>query len=69
VQLLGAAAAARRSAGVPRSPAERVEVDRLAATARAALGEEGFARVLARGEALPLREAIALAERSLAESA
>jgi predicted ATPase/DNA-binding SARP family transcriptional activator/tetratricopeptide (TPR) repeat protein len=69
VLLLGAAAAARRSAGVPRSPAERVEVDRLAATARAALGEEGFARVLARGEALPLREAIALAERSLAESA
>jgi tetratricopeptide (TPR) repeat protein len=69
VLLLGAAAAARRSAGVPRSPAERVEVDRVAATARAALGEEGFARVLARGEALPLREAIALAERSLAEPA
>jgi predicted ATPase/DNA-binding SARP family transcriptional activator len=65
--LLGAATAARRSAGVPRSPAERVDVDRVAATAREALGQEGFARALASGEALPLREAIALAERSLAE--
>jgi predicted ATPase/DNA-binding SARP family transcriptional activator len=65
--LLGAAAAARRSAGVPLSPGERVDVDRTAATAREALGKERFPRALAHGEALPLREAIALAERSLAE--
>jgi tetratricopeptide (TPR) repeat protein len=65
--LLGAAAAGRRSAGVPLSPGERVDVDRTAATAREALGEERFARTLARGEALPLREAIALAEQTLAE--
>src|SRR6266571_7731905 len=65
--LLGAAAAGRRSAGVPLSPGERVDVDRTAATAREALGEEGFAWALARGEALPLREAIALAEQTLAE--
>ena len=67
--LLGAAAAARRSAGVPLSPGERVDVDRIAATAREALGEEGFARALARGEALPLQQALALAEQSLAEQA
>src|SRR6266704_3535141 len=65
--LLGAAAAGRRSVGVPLSPGERVDVDRTAATAREALGEEGFAWALARGEALPLREAIALAEQTLAE--
>jgi predicted ATPase/DNA-binding SARP family transcriptional activator len=65
--LLGAAAAARRSAGVPLSPGERVDIDPTAARARAALGEESFARVLARGEALPFPEAIALAERTLAE--
>jgi predicted ATPase/DNA-binding SARP family transcriptional activator len=67
--LLGAAAAARRSAGVPLSPGERVDVDRIAATAREALGDEGFARALARGEVLLLREALALAEQSLAEQA
>jgi predicted ATPase/DNA-binding SARP family transcriptional activator len=65
--MLGAAAAARRSAGVPLSPGERVDVDRTVASAREALGERGFARALARGEALPLREAVALAEQSLAE--
>jgi len=52
---------------VPLSPAERVDVDRTAATAREALGEEGFARALDRGQALPLREAVTLAEQSLAE--
>ena len=67
--LLGAAAAARRSAGVPLPPGERVDVDRTAATAREALGQEGFARAFARGEALPLGEAIALAEESLGERA
>ncbi len=65
--LLGAAVAARRSAEAPLSPGERVDVNRTAATAREALGKERFAQALARGEALPLREAIALAEQSLAE--
>src|SRR6266545_4043473 len=65
--LLGAAAAERRAAGVPLSPGERVDIAPTAARARAALGEEGFARALARGEALPFPEAIALAERTLAD--
>ncbi len=58
--LLGAAAAARRSAGVPLPPGDRVDVDHTAAEALEALGEERFARALARGEALPLEEAVAL---------
>jgi predicted ATPase/DNA-binding SARP family transcriptional activator len=65
--LLGAAVAARRSAEALLSPGERVDVDRTAATAREALGKERFAKTLARGEALPFGEAIALAEQSLAE--
>ncbi|MFC7646494.1 tetratricopeptide repeat protein [Streptosporangium lutulentum] len=41
--LLGAAAAARVSSGLPLTPAERGDIDRIAASARDALGEKGFA--------------------------
>ncbi|MCA2178651.1 winged helix-turn-helix domain-containing protein [Nonomuraea glycinis] len=42
--LLGEAAALRESVGAPLPPAERGDVDRIAATVRAALGEEGSVR-------------------------
>ncbi|WP_142104391.1 BTAD domain-containing putative transcriptional regulator [Pseudonocardia cypriaca] len=48
-RLLGAAAAARESVGAPLPPAERGDVDRIAATATAALGEAAFAEEFARG--------------------
>jgi hypothetical protein len=60
--LLGVAAAVRRLAGAPLPPAERVDVDRVAEAARQALGDEGFVRAVARGEALPM-EAVAVAEQ------
>ncbi|WP_216209886.1 BTAD domain-containing putative transcriptional regulator [Amycolatopsis aidingensis] len=47
--LLGAAAAARESAGAPLPEAERGDVDRIAAQARAALGNPGFAAEFERG--------------------
>jgi predicted ATPase/DNA-binding SARP family transcriptional activator len=48
-RLLGAAAAARESVGAPLPPAERGDVDRITATATAALGEAAFAEEFARG--------------------
>ncbi|MFI6066584.1 BTAD domain-containing putative transcriptional regulator [Micromonospora sp. NPDC051227] len=41
-RLLGAAAAARESVGMPLPPAERLDVERIAARVRALLGEHGF---------------------------
>ncbi len=55
--LLGAAAAARRAAGAPLPPAERADVDRITASARAALGPEAFAEAYAEGTRLPPEEA------------
>ncbi|MFD5557125.1 BTAD domain-containing putative transcriptional regulator [Streptomyces sp. NPDC127068] len=51
--LLGAAAAARDSVGAPLPPAERGDVDRIAAGARAAVGGAVFDLAFARGAALP----------------
>jgi ATP/maltotriose-dependent transcriptional regulator MalT len=41
-RLLGAADSARRAASAPAAPSERTEIDRITATARAALGGHGF---------------------------
>ncbi len=65
--LLGAASTARRGAGVLLSPSQHEEVDRIVTAACGALGEEGFTAALARGEALPFPEAVALAEQTIAE--
>ncbi|QEV22406.1 AfsR/SARP family transcriptional regulator [Streptomyces alboniger] len=51
--LLGAADAARRSVGAPLPPAERGDVDRITAAAKAAIGETAFADAFARGATLP----------------
>ncbi|MFJ9572017.1 AfsR/SARP family transcriptional regulator [Streptomyces bacillaris] len=59
--LLGAAAAARRTAGAPLPPAERADVDRITASARAALGPEAFSEAYAEGTRLPPEEAAHLA--------
>ncbi|MCP2348757.1 putative ATPase/DNA-binding SARP family transcriptional activator [Nonomuraea roseoviolacea subsp. carminata] len=53
-RLLGKAAALRDSAGAPLPPAERGDVDRVTAAARAALGGTAFAAALALGAASPL---------------
>jgi hypothetical protein len=53
-RLLGAAAAAREAVGAPLPPAERGDVDRIAAAARAGLGGEAFAAAFAAGAAVPL---------------
>jgi len=65
-QLLGAATAGHRETGMPIAPGERVDVDRIATRARQALGEDAFTEAFTRGEALPLPDAIALAEQLLA---
>ncbi|MGH3916779.1 MAG: BTAD domain-containing putative transcriptional regulator [Pseudonocardiaceae bacterium] len=48
--LLGAAAAARHSVDRPLPSAERTDVDRISATARASLGEHAFGAAFRRGE-------------------
>ncbi|MET9054838.1 BTAD domain-containing putative transcriptional regulator [Streptomyces bacillaris] len=55
--LLGAAAAARSAAGAPLPPAERADVDRITASARAALGAEAFSEAYAEGARLTPEEA------------
>ncbi|WP_415957357.1 BTAD domain-containing putative transcriptional regulator [Streptomyces sp. 021-4] len=55
--LLGAAAAARHRAGAPLPPAERADVDRVTAAARAALGEAAFSEAYERGARLDPEEA------------
>ncbi|MFD3956831.1 AfsR/SARP family transcriptional regulator [Streptomyces bacillaris] len=59
--LLGAAAAARRAAGAPLPPAERADVDRVTASARAALGAAAFSEAYAEGARLTPEEAARLA--------
>lgn len=49
--LLGAAAAARESCGVPLPPAERGDVDRISGVVRAALGSDAFAVAFEQGAA------------------
>ncbi|MFJ8814731.1 BTAD domain-containing putative transcriptional regulator [Amycolatopsis thermoflava] len=58
-RLLGAADHARRSVGTPLPPAERGDVDRIEAKARAALGEEAYAAEHTRGARLALDDLIA----------
>jgi predicted ATPase/DNA-binding SARP family transcriptional activator len=61
--LLGVAATVRRIAGMPLPPGQRAEIDRVTRVARQALGEDGFASTFARGAALPMEEAVAVAQR------
>jgi predicted ATPase len=61
--LLGAATAARESAGAPLPPAERIDVDRITARLRTALGEADFAAAFRRGSELDPDDLAALAER------
>ncbi|MFF9315598.1 BTAD domain-containing putative transcriptional regulator [Streptomyces sp. NPDC014748] len=56
-RLLGAAHAARRGVGAPLPPAERGDVDRVTAAARAVLGEPAFDEAFASGTSLGLAEA------------
>ncbi|MFJ3791667.1 AfsR/SARP family transcriptional regulator [Kitasatospora sp. NPDC090091] len=56
--LLGAADAARRSAGGPLPPGERADVDRITSAARTALGADRFATVFDQGASLALPVAV-----------
>jgi predicted ATPase/class 3 adenylate cyclase len=58
-RLLGAAAALRERVGIPQDPRQPAEIERAAASARAALGEDTWEAAFAAGRALPLEEAIA----------
>jgi predicted ATPase/DNA-binding SARP family transcriptional activator len=58
-RLLGAAHAIRRSISVPAAPSERVEIDRIAAMARGALGEPGFTAACEHGATLTPEDAVA----------
>jgi predicted ATPase/DNA-binding SARP family transcriptional activator len=51
-EVLGAAAAARRTNSLPPAPAELADIDRVSATCLAVLGGDGFAAAVARGERL-----------------
>ncbi|SFO96152.1 ATP-binding protein [Amycolatopsis rubida] len=62
--LLGAADAARRSAGAPLPPAERGDVDRIAEAARSVLGESAFGAMFDRGAQLPVDAAAAMAAQT-----
>jgi predicted ATPase/DNA-binding SARP family transcriptional activator len=57
-RLLGAAAAARRSVGVPLPDGERDDVDRVASRAREALGDAGYDAEFERGGRLGLDECL-----------
>ncbi|MGW7427998.1 AfsR/SARP family transcriptional regulator [Streptomyces sp. NPDC054861] len=63
--LLGAASAARRRAGAPLPPAERADVDRVTAAARAVLGAAAFAEAYDRGTRLHPEEAVDQARPAL----
>lgn len=63
--LLGAADAARRGVGAPLPPAERGDVDRVAAAARAALGGPAFTEGFERGARLTAEEAVRHARTAL----
>jgi hypothetical protein len=58
-RLLGAAAAVRERVGAPQDPRRQTGVERAAASARAALGEAGWAAAFAAGRTLSLEEVIA----------
>jgi predicted ATPase/DNA-binding SARP family transcriptional activator len=62
-RILGAAAAARRSIGMPLSPTDEEEVNRTTATIRAALGEAEFTTAYDHGGGLGPEEARSLATR------
>ncbi|GHB10597.1 AfsR family transcriptional regulator [Streptomyces clavifer] len=64
--LLGAAAAARQRAGAPLPPAERTDVDRVAASARASLGASAFTEAYDHGARLTSEEAVRIARAALA---
>jgi predicted ATPase/DNA-binding SARP family transcriptional activator len=59
-RLLGAADSARRAASVPAAPSEQDEIDRIAAAARAALGEGAFGAAYQHGATLTPEDATAL---------
>jgi tetratricopeptide (TPR) repeat protein len=61
-QLFGAASALREAIGVPVPAADRALYERMLAQARAALALEAFAAAWAAGSALPLEDAMALAD-------
>ncbi|MYW63842.1 AAA family ATPase [Streptomyces sp. SID8379] len=67
--LLGAADAARRAAGAPLPPAERGDVDRVTARARAALGPDSFAARFRKGAGLRPEEALSKVPRGAANCA
>jgi hypothetical protein len=53
-RLLGAATALREQVGAPRSPAETIADSQAITAARAALGEDAFARNWEQGRRMPL---------------
>ncbi len=61
VELLGSAAALRRTMGAPVRPADRRAIEDALATARASLGAAVFADLWATGEALPVDQMVARA--------
>ncbi|WP_329544249.1 AAA family ATPase [Streptomyces sp. NBC_01356] len=63
--LLGAADAARRGVGAPLPPAERGDVDRVAAAARAALGGPAFTEAFECGARLTAEDAVRHARTAL----
>ncbi|MFE2595559.1 BTAD domain-containing putative transcriptional regulator [Streptomyces sp. NPDC059396] len=67
--LLGAATAARRDAGAPLPPAERGDVDRIAAAVREALGVRAYDEAFVRGEELGTEAALADEQPEQPESA
>jgi predicted ATPase/Tfp pilus assembly protein PilF len=60
-RLVGVAAALRAALSMPLAPNERAAQERTVAAARAALGEDAFAAAWAKGQTLPLEQAIAYA--------
>jgi predicted ATPase len=60
-RLLGTAGRTRREAGLPASPAERLDLARTVAAARAALGEAAYETAIIEGESLSFEAAVQLA--------